>query len=341
MTKMIAVLLLLLGSGAAGAASAQGGMQKVNVGIAFVSTQTLPIWVAEDEGLAKKYGLDLKLILFQGSAAATQALVAGSVDIVFGTASAAITVVGRGAPVALVAMEQLINYEVVARPDFTSMEQLRGRSAGISAFSGGDDFALRRLLPKFGLTPDKDVKIVVLGTPNSYQKDQAVLNGTVDATLSSFDVIATLKAEGKQMSVLAETLANGVKLSVGDIYVMRPYLAKNRGTVENFLRAYVEAVRMIKNDKQLAIQHLKKYTHVTNPEVEETVYQKLVLGEIRDVPWPIEESILQQRDDMATTSPDLARLKNMGIDAFVDEGPLRTLEKEGFFEKLPPLKAQP
>jgi ABC-type nitrate/sulfonate/bicarbonate transport system substrate-binding protein len=217
---------------------------------------------------------------------------------------------------------------------------LRGGTVGISAFSGGDDFALRRLLPKLGLIPNKDIKFVVLGTPNPFQKAEAVLNGTTDATLATFEVSDTLKLQGKPMSVLAELLANGIKLSVGDIYATRPYLAKNPETVKNFLRAYVEAIRMAKNDKQLSFALLRKYIQTEDPGVLEQIYEKTVLGQFQDVPYPNVEAILTQRDDMATTSPDLAKLSSMDADAFIDNGPLMALDEEGFFKSLPPLKPQ-
>jgi NitT/TauT family transport system substrate-binding protein len=338
---MIAASLLTLFSMIAGNANAQQAeLQKLNVAYAFVATATSALWVAEDEGLFKKHGLEVKMILFQGSAAATQALLGGGVDIVFGSAAAAITVVGRGVPVAVIATTHLLNYQLVTRANVTNVQQLRGKTIGISAFSGGDDFALRRLLPKLGLTLDKDVKFVVLGTPNPYQKAEAVINGTTDATLSSYEVTETLKLQGKNMNVLAETLPHGIKLSVGDIYATRSYLKKSPETVKNFLRAYIEAIRMAKNDKQLVAKTLRKYTKIENDQILERIYKVTVVGEFLDVPYPHIEAIIMQRDDTSTTVPDLARLKGMSVDDFVDNGPMAALEKEGFFKGLPPLTAR-
>jgi len=331
---------LLLAIAAVATPSRAAEPQKINVAYAFVASSTLPLWVAEDAGLFKKYGLEPKLISFQGSAAATQALLGGSVDIVFGSASAAITVVGRGIPVAVVATTHLLDYQLVARPSVTSPAQLRGGTAGISAFSGGDDFALRRLLPMLGLTLGKDIRFVVLGTPNPYQKAEAVLNGTADATLANFEVTDTLKLQGKPMSVLASILDKGIKLSVGDIYVTRAYLAKSPQVVENFLKAFSEAIRLAKNDKQLTFATLRKYTRTANETIDEEVYRRIVLAQFEDVPYPNVDAILTQRDDMSTTSPDLARLKDMKVDAFIDNAPLKALEQEGFFKSLPPLKPQ-
>ena len=340
MRRIILASLLALLPFCARVEAQQAEPQKINVAYAFVASSTLPLWVAEEKGLFKKYGLDPKLISFQGSAAATQALLGGSVDIVFGSASAAITVVGRGIPVVVLATTHLLDYELVARPNVTDPAQLRGGTLGISAFSGGDDFAARRLLPLLGLTYDKDVKFVVLGTPNPYQKAEAVLNGTADATLANFEVTDTLKLQGKPMSVLASILDKGIKLSIGDIYVTRAYLAKSPETVKNFLRAFSEAIRLAKNDKQMTFDLLRKHTRTENPTIQQEVYQRIVVGQFEDVPYTPIETIIIQRDDMSLSSPDLAKLKEMKPEAFVDNGPLQALEKEGFFKNLPPVKPQ-
>jgi NitT/TauT family transport system substrate-binding protein len=338
---MIAAALMVLASLFCGGAGAQQApLQKLNVAYAFVASSTTPLWIAQDEGLFKKYGLDVKMILFQGSAAATQALLGGSVDIVYGSAASAITVVGRGAPVAIIATQHLLNYQLAARPEVTKIDQLRGKNFGISAFSGGDDFALRRLLPKMGLSLEKDVKFVVLGTPNPYQKAEAVLNGNADATMATFEVVDTLGIRGKKMSVLGDLLSNGIKLSVGDIFTTRAFLKNSPDTAKNFLRAFAEAIRMAKNDKQLVFATLRKYTKSENDKILEEIYKTDVVGEYQDKPYPIIEAILTQRDDMSTTGPDLAKLKDMSADAFVDNGPMTAIEQEGFFAKLPPLKSQ-
>lgn len=339
MRRMIALLVAAQISLFASAASAQQPEpRKMNLGTAFAATSTLPIWIADDEGLFKKHGLEVKLIFFQGSAAATQALLGGSVDLVFGSAAAAVTATGRGAPLAIIATTSLIDYMLVTRPTTTKPEQLRGKTLGISNFSGGDDFALIRLLPKLGLIPKQDVKFVVLGTPNPYQKAEAVLNGTTDGTLATFEVVETLKAQGKPMNVLAELIANGVNLSTGDIYATRPYLAKNPDDVKRFLRAFSEAIRLAKNDKQVTFETFKKHTNTKNDAVLEKLYERTIVRGFLDVPYPIEDAIIAVRDDLSETSTDLRRLMDMAPDKFVDNGPLRALEQEGFFAKLPPLK---
>lgn len=339
MRRMIAVSVLILVTMFAGVANAQqAGLTKMNVGLGFAASGMMPAWIARDEGLNKKYGLDVKLILFRGSAAATQALIGGSVDMVFGTMSAAITVAGRGAKVAVVASSRLINYMLVTHPDIKTAAQLRGKSVGISNFSGGDDFALMRLLPKLGLTPRKDVKFVVLGTPNPYKKAEAVLNGQTSGTLVTLEVLETLKLRGKKMNMLGAIIPHGIKNSSGDIFVTRSYLKKNPENVKNFLRAFIEAIRMMKNDKQLVVRTLNKNTYTKNPKIQDLVYRTTVRKMFQDEPYPLVEAVKTFRDDLAMSSPGLRKLKNMSVDQFIDNGPLDAIKKEGFYNKIPPLK---
>lgn len=340
MKRLLSLSVLLLLSTISGFAYAQQtDLKKINVGYGFAASGTMPIWIAQDEGLFKKYGLDAKLILFRGSAAATQALIGGSADIVFGTASAAITAAGRGAKVAVIASSRLIDYLLVTPPNITTAAQLRDKSVGISNFSGGDDYALIRLLPKLGLKPKQEVKFVVLGTPNPYKKAEAVLKGTTSGTLVTREVFETLKLQGKNMNILASILSHGIKNSSGDVFVTRSYLKKNPENVKNFLRAFSEAIRMAKNDKQLVFRTLNKHTYTKNPKIQELVYQTTVRKRFQDEPFPIIDAIKTFRDDLAQSSPGLRKLKDMSPGEFIDNGPLMALKKDGFFQKLPPLRA--
>jgi ABC-type nitrate/sulfonate/bicarbonate transport system substrate-binding protein len=56
-----------------------------------------------------------------------------------------------------------IPYKLIAHPSITSLDGLKGKIVGISFVGAGSDFLLRRLLPKLGLTPGKDVTLIPTG----------------------------------------------------------------------------------------------------------------------------------------------------------------------------------
>src|SRR5512132_470519 len=57
-------------------------LTKIRIGYPSISSRQAQLWVAKDEGLFKKYGLDVELIFLRGGQVAIQALTGGDPPIV-------------------------------------------------------------------------------------------------------------------------------------------------------------------------------------------------------------------------------------------------------------------
>src|SRR5499433_2562102 len=66
---------------ASGPASGQS-LKKIKIGYPSLSFRQSNVWVAKEQGLFNKYGLEVEPILFRGGQVATQALVSGDPPIV-------------------------------------------------------------------------------------------------------------------------------------------------------------------------------------------------------------------------------------------------------------------
>jgi len=58
------------------------GLKKIKIGYPSLSFRQSNVWVAKEQGLFNKYGLEVEPILFRGGQVATQALVSGDPPIV-------------------------------------------------------------------------------------------------------------------------------------------------------------------------------------------------------------------------------------------------------------------
>src|SRR5499427_2746354 len=155
--------------------------QPVPIKISYATTSgiRLPLWIAAEAKLYEKYGLDAKLINIPSGNTAISALVTGEVDIVSGSGSSSIVAAGRGLPVVIVGSFGSTTYKLVTNPGVTD---LRGKTVGTSRIGSTTDFALRRALSKLGLTPDKDVKILVTGIGEADKRIMLMLQGRMDGT---------------------------------------------------------------------------------------------------------------------------------------------------------------
>src|SRR5262249_25803153 len=81
--------------------STEGGAQErelLRVSTLFLGSSLLPLWVAQDQGIFTRAGLDVQLVWMQ-SGLSTSALLAGEVDAIFGTPQITLTaLMGKNPP---------------------------------------------------------------------------------------------------------------------------------------------------------------------------------------------------------------------------------------------------
>jgi len=75
--------------------------ERVRVATLYIGSSMLPLWVAKEEGDFARRGLDVELIWLQ-STLSTYALIAGEVDLIFGTPQETLLAVTGNAPSALI-----------------------------------------------------------------------------------------------------------------------------------------------------------------------------------------------------------------------------------------------
>ena len=133
---------------------------KVRISIANLSGQFMTLPLAYKRGFLKDEGIDAEIIRVTGGASAA-ALSSGDLD--YGTG---MTLGGpiTGLPVKVVAcFVPAPVFALVARPEVKSVQELKGKTVGISTFGGLSIFAARVIAKHFGLDPDKDIKFVAVG----------------------------------------------------------------------------------------------------------------------------------------------------------------------------------
>ena len=140
----------------AGAAHSQEPA-KIRYGVT-ASVAHLPVVVANDAGLFRKYGFDVEVIHIRGGALITMTIMSGSVQ--FSGAGAESVVAARieGGDVVLLAcpVDNDAVY-LVARPEIKSANDLKGKTAAVTRLGSTTHFYLRTALRQVGLDPEKDM----------------------------------------------------------------------------------------------------------------------------------------------------------------------------------------
>jgi len=306
-------------------------LESFTISYASISGTRAPLWIAKDLGLFEKYGLDGNLVYIASGVTSVNALLGGSVDIIAASGSSAVGAAARGGPLVIVASLGHIAYKLIAHPSITTVQGLKGKVIGSSRIGAGTDFALLRLLPKLGLTPGKDVQVIPTGISESDRRMIMLFQGRIDATLGTEDNLLQLAARGMKFSVLADLYDAGVYTTGSDIATSRQLLKQRPGALKAFIMAITEGIANGRANKELTMRVYRKYMKIEEPRLLESMHKNYLLGSIPARPFPNEEAI---QNDIEDLSNSFGHLKGRKAGEFLDLSLLRSLEEEGFFKRL-------
>jgi len=314
---------ILIQLGVWGAAQAQE-LKKIRIGYPSLSFRQSNVWVAKEEGLFKKYGLEVEPIFFRGGQVATQALVGGDPPIVnIGTVIQASL---RGHSLALIAAVET-NYDqiVFARPGITRVEQLKGKKFGVSGFGSATHYASTILVKHMNIDAKE---LTLLPSGPDAERLAALSTGKIDATFFSSSAAPTARKMGFVELVNIADL--GVEVQGNGFATSRAYIQSNRDTVKAALKGFVEAIYFIYANKTEAQRVFAKYMRTNDRDVLEDSYNGYIKT-IPKKPYPTIKGIQFMLDMLAPTMPEA---KNAKPEQFVDLSFLQELEKEGFFTEM-------
>jgi len=304
--------------------------QPFRVSFSSITATRAPLWIAKEMKIFEKYGLDVAPIHIASGSASYSALIAGDVHVVSDTASAAVAA-GSRAPLVIFAGSGAIPYKLIAHPSITSLDGLKGRVVGISFIGAGSDFLLRRLLPKLGLIPGKDITLIPTGIGRSDLRIQLIFHGKIDATLGTADNVSQLALRGLKVSVLGDLAEWGVVTTGGDFTTTQQFLKDHRDLVKAFLMGLSEAIWLGKTNREIATRVLSQYLRVENAKILDSMHRNYLLGTIPAKPYPLEVAVEIAIEEASPSQPLVKGKKSAD---FIDVSILKEIEQEGFFSRL-------
>ena len=232
-----------------------------------VSGVMAPIWVAQEGGLFTKHGVNVDL-KYLAATTAVQGMVGGGEEVGL-VGNQGIDAKLEGADLIYVASGlPTFVFQVYGRSEIKSMADLKGKVVAVTQPSASTDYAMRIVLKRNGLEPDKDVKIL-------YAQDIAavftsVSNGNASAGIMSAPTSLKAKAAGLK-PILNITELRIPFLFTGMLSSPKIMREKNEA-LTRFLRGYIEAMAVIRRDKETTMKSMGKFLKTNDREVLESVY---------------------------------------------------------------------
>ena len=145
-----------------------------------IGGNAVPLWIAKEQGIFRKYNLEPQLIYIIAGRA-MQSMLAGDIQFgLLGATHVANAVSAGGDMTMLLGMEDRLNYFLNARPGIRSAEDLKGKKVGIGTPSGSLALATYVGLDHLGLVPRRD-RITLLNTGSTPERINALFTGAIDA----------------------------------------------------------------------------------------------------------------------------------------------------------------
>jgi NitT/TauT family transport system substrate-binding protein len=300
-------------------------LKRVRMGYPSLGFRQGHIWVAKDQGMFRKYGLDVEPIFLRGGQLAIQALAAGDPPLM--SIGQVVQANLAGFDLTLIAgVERFYDSTIFARPGITGLEQLKGKRIGISGYGAATHFAALILAKHLNLDPNKEMTLVP-GGPDA-ERVAALSAGKIDAAVFNSSTVPVAKKMGFIELVYLPDL--GVEVQGNGLATTRAYIKNNRDTVKAALKGYVEGIHFIFQNKQATQKTFAKYMRTDDPDVLESSYQAY-LKTTPKKPYPTLKGLQFLLDQL---TPQMPQAKNAKPEQFVDLSFLQELEKESFFNEM-------
>jgi ABC-type nitrate/sulfonate/bicarbonate transport system substrate-binding protein len=282
-----------------------------------------PVWVAQDLGLFTKHGIQHSLS-YLAATSAIQAIVGGTEEVGL-VGNQGIDVGLEGADTVYIASTaSRFIFHMYGDPAIKSVTDLKGKVFAATQPAASSDYAGRMLLKRFGLIPDKDVKILYAGS------SPAVLTTLKSGNAAAAVMSAPITFQAQELGL--KHILNVSDLNIPFIFVgvvtTRKVIQQKPDAVSRYLRAYVEAISIIHRDKETTLKVIGKFMKTDNRQLLEAVYEEHepVFQRVPLMTKDVVQAVLE-----VVKSPKGTQAKP---EDFFDNSFLQKLEASGFISAL-------
>jgi ABC-type nitrate/sulfonate/bicarbonate transport system substrate-binding protein len=316
--------------------TAPSGLKRITVSLSDVSINKIPFIIAENEGLYKKYGLDVVMTPFSSDAATTHGIddwvpketrdAVRNANISIGGGSPGMVSKGnaenRNDRVILATTDHIVHWDVVAQKQYKSIQELKGKRFAISSRSACTGTIALIMARRYGWEIGKDMILV----PGDYSYHPLEKN-EADALIAYEVPLAMAMKAGYRPLEDVKMRSWNEPIPCNGVWASKSWAHANHDAVIGYLKAVLEAIAMMKKDKEVAFRAISKYYKMPDREQQQVIYNGA--AEMPKVPYPAVEGIKN-----AMTIYDSPGLRRYKLEDFYDDSFMKEIEQSGFVDNL-------
>ena len=294
---------------------------------AALSPNYAPLWIADQAGFFKKYGLDVQLIYISAGSGDRAGYLLRPSGYRQHELGAALTAWARGAELSAVGVtSNRLLHVIMTRSSIKRPEELKNKKIGGDRYGSLSDLILRAALRHYNLVPDRDVAAIQSG--GLPEPEGALKVGAVDGAIITGDT--ALEAEKLGFHKLIDLSQLPIQYPSSTIIVSKSFLAAKRDTVKRFLRGWIQGIKTAKTDKEYTVSVMQKFGKTSDRSVLDKIFE--VYKTVHEkTPIPDPKLMGVALTQLAATVPQTNQLK---VEDFTDRSLIAELESEGFIAKV-------
>jgi len=251
MKRIVVIGLLLLI-----ASSTAQAVDKVRMSISAIDVSFLTAGLASKRGMFRDEGLDVELIRMNANVSIT-ALSTTDIDYTMVFASVVRGAL-RGMPMKVVAsFMDSSTHLLIARPEYKSIRDLKGKTLAVSTFGATSDVAARMMMKQGGIDPEKELKIIPLGVERA--RYAALREGIVDVAVLSPPTDTDAQRQGYRILSRFHEL---FKLPFTGLGTHLKKLKEKPDEVKRMVKALLRANRFVRSNREGTIQTMMDWIKV-------------------------------------------------------------------------------
>ncbi len=248
-----------------------GQEKRIIVGLTTrTGSNSLPFVIAEEKGFFKSEGLNAVVVIMQNQVVVNGVL-SKNVDY-GGTFSNFVGAAMAGLPVRIVmSVMDGSDHVLVTSPNIKRVEDLKGKTVGISSFGGTPHSEVTAILKKYGMDPEKDVTFLQIGGSSS--RYQALESGSIHAAM----VTPPFNKIGRQRGFNELVSFNDVmQIPLGGLAVHLDKMKEGGAEIIRMIKALGKSIDYIRNRKSDILSLMEKSWGIKDPEVRDGIYRDLI-----------------------------------------------------------------
>ena len=304
----------------------QVNAEQIKIAYSGVSAAGTPLWLAKEEGIFTKHGLDADLVAVRSAPLQVTALVSNEVQFVRGSVSSMLTAAAQGAKLKIILslFAERASYDFLAAPSITRPADLKGKKIGVQDFSGLLWTLTMLSLRELGLDPQRDnINIQAIG--DSTVIAQSLASGIIDA--AALDKLQSVRLQGQGVKVLLDL--RRIAFPSSPFMGAEPFIEKNPKVVENFIKALIEASTIMRAQKESGLAVLQK--HIKTDRALAEIGYKNLLEDLTAYTFTSIKGLKTVQEIVALRDPKIAKYN---VEDLLDQRILKKVVDSGYVEEI-------